>query len=1109
MDDQLIEGCLVEWAAHPGAYGILKSRQGRRAEVVWDPGVELSPLVTLDSGNLRRAELPPMVVRVDTAEAGILTETVDGSQPPRWKVMFLTGTRTIAESALRPNRDLDAPTKIRNGELGSYKKLRLALVTRRNRIAHLHDDLVCLGSTRLDVLPHQVGVVHRVVTSYPHRFLLCDEVGLGKTIEAGMVLKELRTRGLAQRTLIVVPPNLVRQWQFELKSKFNETFAILNSRTVRYLGDAERFDGNPFTRYDSVLVSAAWVTDPKWAEMAAEVDWDMVVIDEAHHARSRADGSSTTRLYKLVRELADPEHLGERAALFLTATPMQLDTHELYSLVEMLDPALFPTEEHFERHRREVRGLSTLVEQLSRGWPFADEAADADAQTRTVGRIAGHLDRDDDDVLRLLHGGEEDRLRLCDELSTCHLLSEIMVRNRKSVVGGFMPRRAFRWPVQLTPQEEQALAAVEDYVQHGFARAEGSRETAVGFVMVIFQKLMASSIRALSRSLAKRRDRLTELAARPSISAESLAQMVEEEESADAAVLTAAHLEEAGELANLVTMLDELQIDSKGDEFVRRLDVLFSEEADAKVLVFTEFRETQEYLKARLGAYGVETGRTIGVHLFHGQLEVTKKDSEVESFRNGTGPQVLISTEAGGEGRNFQFCHHLVNYDLPWNPMRVEQRIGRLDRIGQDHVVHVFNLYSEGTIEERVLDVLERRINAFEDTVGGLDPILGEAEADLRKILRQAPDAREEAIERWAEDIGRNVRAARRASSQMADFIMDTKSFRREIAERLADGAGGIGPAEQQAFMTALLADAKTHIQQDGDHFALTFHEPFRGDNQREFFVDGNRRWAVFRPDVRRDSEHVEFFAFGHPIIERIVEDVMHDSHEGVTGSWRIPAGHDLEPRRGWLLAYVVETSGIRPGAEFIPVFVDETGVVDCDYGRALVARGAEFHRSGEANVPPADIPVDSLDRAEELAELHVDAVVAATTATAVAEAEEFAEREKAKLEAWFDHRQHATASKLESAARTLERMKASGDEGRRRIIPVWESNVARAQELLDGLAEERVRRLAEVDRKRHPIVDHRLDVVGWVEVADTTTAAGEDSAHVLSPTDEISRATP
>ena len=194
-------------------------------------------------------------------------------------------------------------------------------------------------------------MVHKVISNYPHRFLLCDEVGLGKTIEAGMVLKELRARGGAQRVLAIVPPNLVRQWQFEMRTKFNEPFSVLNTATVNNLR-ADGYHGNPFAHpdYSSILCSSKWASNARWKDLCTEAYWDLIILDEAHHARSYPDGS-TTGLYRLVRDLAPEEH-PHRMMLFLTATPMQLHTHELYSLVEILDPTLFPSEEDFERHRK-------------------------------------------------------------------------------------------------------------------------------------------------------------------------------------------------------------------------------------------------------------------------------------------------------------------------------------------------------------------------------------------------------------------------------------------------------------------------------------------------------------------------------------------------------------------------------------------------------------------------------------------------------------------------------------------------------------------------------------------------------------------------------------
>ena len=391
---------------------------------------------------------------------------------------------------------------------------------------HLYDELVSLGQVGVDIKPHQVAVVHKVISNYPHRFLLCDEVGLGKTIEAGMVLKELRARGGAQRVLAIVPPNIVRQWQFELKTKFNETFSVLNTDTVRYL-ENQGYSGNPFTYSENILCSSGWVAGPKWSKLCAEADWDLVIVDEAHHARSHRSGSSveTTRLYRLVRDLAAPSHFARRGMLFLTATPMQLDTHELYSLVELLDPALFPSEEHFERHCREAPGLSRLVERLShRKFPLTDEEPDV-----TIEQVARWLSLEEDVARQRLSAGAEELETLANKLADRHLLSEVLIRNRKAVVGDFMPRVASRWDVELTVEERTALKAVEDYVQYGFQLAEGASNSTFGFVMVTFQKLMASSIAAIRESLFKRRERVKNVGPQSSTSTGELEERMDDD----------------------------------------------------------------------------------------------------------------------------------------------------------------------------------------------------------------------------------------------------------------------------------------------------------------------------------------------------------------------------------------------------------------------------------------------------------------------------------------------------------------------------------------------------------------------------------------------------
>ena len=747
---------------------------------------------------------------------------------------------------------------------------------------HLYDELVSLGQVGVDIKPHQVSVVHKVVSNYPHRFLLCDEVGLGKTIEAGMALKELRARGGAQRVLAIVPPNLIRQWQFEMKSKFNESFSVLNTDTVRFLEDQKRAE-NPFTFSQSILCSSYWVSHPKWADLCAQVNWDMVIVDEAHHARSHRSGN-TTRLYRLVRRLAEPDYFANRSMLFLTATPMQLDTHELYSLVELLDPALFPSEEHFERHRRAVPGLSRLVEQLNRhGFPSPDEEQDA-----TVSQVADWLELDEHSARRRLSSNGEELKRLTSELADRHLLSEVLIRNRKAIVGGFWPRQAYRWEVELTPEETAALQAVEEYVQYGFQVAEGSNNAPIGFVMVTFQKLMASSIAAIRTSLGRRRERVLARDLQSSMTGEELEdRLLNDEDETDVLEnVGSTSLSAAAELpllGNAIDALGRVKSDSKAEVLVSQLSKLFVDSPNEKVLVFTQFRETLRFLEETLTAKGWS------VNVFHGQMSAVEKDNAVEDFRNADGPRILISTEAGGEGRNFQFCHVLVNYDLPWNPMRVEQRIGRVDRIGQEHPVSICNLWVKGTVEERVLDVLERRIRIFEETVGGLDPILGDTESDITKIMRLAGERRDEALEQFGRQLEDQVRRARDAESKLGDFIMDTKSYRRELAERIAGQPPPIKGYDLNVFIGQLLSDASTYIRPAGATYELTFQGEFL-DAHRDLFAAGAKRRAVFRADRRPDSEDIEFMAFGHPIVDGLVERVLEEEYEGVTGTRRIPS---------------------------------------------------------------------------------------------------------------------------------------------------------------------------------------------------------------------------
>ncbi|MGH4013317.1 MAG: DEAD/DEAH box helicase [Pseudonocardiaceae bacterium] len=1073
-------GALVRWATAPGSpIGVVQEVDGPRVRVHFD-GEDESKIFNARARVVERVELAGMVKRASTGAIGLLHAQTTVA-PPRWQVILDGKLVTVAEADLRPHVLDDPRSRVIQRRLGSARQFSLAVTARRYEIEQLTTDLMSLGESRVDIKPHQVSVVHRVITNYPHRFLLCDEVGLGKTIEAGMILKELRARDGAGRCLVIAPPNLVRQWQFELKSKFNETFSIINRDTVKYLRATQGVEGNPFEVYNSVIVSSSWIAMPQWAKLAAETSWDMVIVDEAHHARVRISGNKReeTRLYKVVRELTSPEAFSKRSTLFLTATPMQLDSRELYSLVEILDPALFPTVEHFERHRERLPGLNRLVHDLTEhGFPLPDRKP-----AWVIERVASWLDIDDTEAEQRLRAGAGSIAAVCDELAARHLLSEVLIRNRKKIVGGFMPRQAHRWEVDLSPEERHALDAVEWFVRDGFARADRANDQAVGFVMVVFQKLMASSIRALRTSLDRRRERLELLALSPSSATRRTPAIPELEEKLEndeyvSGLLDAssvAYVEEAAELRQLVEMLDAVPTDSKADTLVAQLQQLERHDPAVKVLLFTEFRETQEYLRGRLETIGWD------VRLFHGQMKPDAKDAAVEGFRASSRPSILLSTEAGGEGRNFQFCHLLVNYDLPWNPMRVEQRIGRVDRIGQMNTVQVFNFWVRGTVEERVLNVLERRINVFEETVGGLDPILGDAERDLTKILQLGGEERERALHRFEEQIERKLQQARAAEEKLRDFIMETKSYSREIASQVTGVASSITPAGQELFVTRLLADVNTYLsrQEDGT-FSIMFHEPFVSDYPQHCKDHLRRRTVAMRPDVKPDSEHIEYLGPGHPVVDDLIARATSPSYPGSAAAFEIESA-DEPSTAGWLAVYELGVPALHEVCELVPFFVHDSGEIDPELGRRLLDRAASL--PNDRALPPSDLPSDEFEPALAAAETAGLERLRLLEMQAREDSDRQVERERAKLSAYFDYRIRAAQDRLASSRRVLVGLEATDDTERRRIIPVWRANVARDERLVEDLATARTAGLAQLAHRAASGGEQRLVAAARVEI--------------------------
>ena len=1092
-NSELTIGSLVQWpnSGRDDEYGVVREIDHRYVYVRWDVGEELPFRFSSDESPIERVDLTQKKCgRFSSGDIVMAMSRIQSDGEPMWQCMSVGDFAPVIvpESDLRPIPITEPVERIQNNMIGSLTKYRLREVTQWYLWQHMNNELVSLGNVRVDIKPHQVGVVHKVVSNYPHRFLLCDEVGLGKTIEAGMALRELRSRGGARRALIIVPPNLARQWQFEMLTKFNENFAILNTATVNFLRN-EGDTRNPFARYSSVICSSSWVTMERWAELCTAADWDLIIVDEAHHVRMHADGR-TTRLYNLVKGLARADNATTRSLLLLTATPMQLGTHEIYALVEMLDPVLFPSPEDFEKHRDSVPGLNRLVERI-KSPDFSESADDFDD---AVEQVSQWLEIDMGRARQRLIAGSDELGALADELSDLHRLSEVMIRNRKSVIGGFMPRVAARWAVELSQEERAALKALEEYIQYGFNMALGTGGNTVGFVMVTFQKLMASSIAAIRSALHRRRDRIRQRYTARAQSENELDELLDDDYDASDVVGSVGATQADEEIKYIEGAIDALNrviTDSKSDELLKQMSELRDEDPNQKVLIFTQYRETQRHLAELLESSGWE------INQFHGQMNTMAKDRAVERFRDNEGPQVLVSTEAGGEGRNLQFCHTLVNYDLPWNPMKVEQRIGRVDRIGQEREVRIFNLFSRDTIEERVLDVLERRINVFEETVGGLDPILGDTENDIRAIMRQGEDAREAALEELGARIELEVRNARAASERLGDFIMDTKSYGREIAERISGNPSPIKNEDMDRFIGQLLSDVRTYIKSNGDEYELTFRSAFV-DEHRDLFAAGNKISAVFRPDRRSDSQATEFMAFGNPIVDAIVEDVCRESYNGATGTRRILAGGDVPPTSGWLFTYMFGVKDPRSTEHLVPIFVSDDSELDEDLGRRITERACLFD-GAEQEISPDEIP-NNIGEVKSVADRFAADKRTSLQADATQRADSQVTQEVTRLTKYYDYRERVASDKLRRVQATLIHLRETLETAQQRqVLSAWEGLAREAEADLNRLLEERDRRMAETEKFRYPAVDYSLKSLGRIEVVEAMDTGDDASQEELT----------
>jgi len=534
-------------------------------------------------------------------------------EPPRRRPRRVkTPTARTTDSRLPyltlDHKTLDLLDEAAEGRVDTHDAYRLHLVGEEQAGDRGFDTLLCLDElTGVEHFEYQKAACLRVLREMRGRGLLADEVGLGKTIEAAMVLKEYMLRGLVRRVLILVPASLTIQWREELLRKCGLHFAIMGRR-----GD--------WTEAPLLICSLDTAKTARNRSKLLDLEFDMVIVDEAHRLRNHQ-----TLAWKFVAALPS------KYLLLLTATPVQNDLRELYNLVNLLRPGTLGTYRSFRR-RYMIRGDKRLPKNTA-------------------------------------------------ELS--QLLKDVMIRTTRAKTTIRFPKRTVEIvPFRLTPRERRLYDAVSDFVRARFSDQDRTQFLKWQFVSLVLQKEIGSSAPAAEHTLARaRRDPRYR-----------------------------GHWDELERLHRMSLAVD------RHAKLEGLLEVL--PRAGEKAIVFTQFKSTMEFLSRRLQAAGYSTA------VFHGGLSATEKEASIERFRSDR--RILISTEAGGEGRNLQFCRTVINYDLPWNPMKIEQRIGRVHRLGQSGDIRIYNFSTADTVESHVLEILHRKINMFHLVIGEMDMILGE-----------------------------------------------------------------------------------------------------------------------------------------------------------------------------------------------------------------------------------------------------------------------------------------------------------------------------------------------------------------------------------------------
>ena len=721
---------------------------------------------------------------------------------------------------------------------GDAESFFLVTEGRRIRLAHQFDPLYAVNVSQIDPLPHQIDGVYFHILRHPRiRFLLADDPGAGKTVMAGLLLKELKQRGLVNRVLIVIPGHLKDQWIREMKEKFSETFRVIDRAVIEaswgrnvWLEENQAITSMDFAKQEDVMLSLA------------EATWDLVIVDEAHKLAAYEYGAgkiTKTQRYKLGELLSKNSNF----LLFLTATPHRGDPSNFRLFLDLLEPDFFATNE-------------ILLESIR--------------------------NRENPLFLR----------RLKEDLKTF------------DGTPIFPPRKVKTVKYRLSPDEKRLYNAVTEYVEKYYNKAleieEEKRRRNITFALLILQRRLASSVRAVRKSLERRKNKLEELLKRGEliqevgyITEEVLEDMPEmerweKEEELLGKLTSSTTLEELKEeidkleeLIRLAKEVEKKEIETKLNELRKVMEIEKLKEKREKLLIFTESKDTLDYLVEKINEWG------FSVTYIHGGMNLDKRIWAEHEFREKA--QIMVSTEAGGEGINLQFCWLMVNYDIPWNPNRLEQRMGRIHRYGQQYEVHIYNLVAIDTKEGRILEKLLTKLEIIGQQMGKVFDVIGDVVSAYLPAGKTLQDLIIEAItnKRSLDEILQDfervpdeeaIKRAREAALEgLATRYID---FTRILGEMRVAKENRLVPEYIEKFFLKAAEKLGVKVERRKDGFWRIPNVPYE---LRNLPYDFKIRYGVVFKEYGKfsfDKEkalkgQAEFVAPGHPLLEAIIEKIF------------------------------------------------------------------------------------------------------------------------------------------------------------------------------------------------------------------------------------------